>query len=148
MTTTPDDLAEELRESIGRIVRATRALTDDLPQAQSASLGLLDRQGPLTIAELARARGVKHQGQSRTVAELEERGFVERGASDGDRRVSVIRLTDAGRTAMLRERRARAGTFASVIEANLTDAERAVLEQVPELLHRIAARLERSTTRL
>ncbi|WP_144715350.1 MarR family winged helix-turn-helix transcriptional regulator [Curtobacterium pusillum] len=143
MTTTPDDLAEELREAIGRIVRATRALADELPQAQSASLGLLDRQGPLTIADLARARGVKHQGQSRTVAELEERGFVERGASDGDRRVSVIRLTEPGRAAMLRERRARAGTFAAVIDADLSDAERAVLAQVPELFHHIAARLER-----
>ncbi|MBA8989582.1 MarR family winged helix-turn-helix transcriptional regulator [Curtobacterium pusillum] len=143
MTTHPDALAEELRESIGRIVRATRALTDGLPQTQSASLGLLDRQGPMTIAELARARGVKHQGQSRTVAELEERGFVVRGVADGDRRVSVIRLTDAGRDVMLRERRARAGTFASVIDSDLSDAERAVLAQVPELLHRIAGRLER-----
>ncbi|AOX65447.1 MarR family transcriptional regulator [Curtobacterium sp. BH-2-1-1] len=143
MTTTPDDLAEELRESIGRIVRATRALTDELPQAQSASLGLLDRQGPQTIAELARARGVKHQGQSRTVAELEERGFVERGVSDGDRRVSVIRLTDSGRTVMLRERSARAGAFASVIGSELSEAERAALARVPGLFDRIAARLER-----
>jgi len=143
MTTAPDDLAEALRASIGRIVRATRALTDEIPQAQSASLGLLDRQGPQTIAELARARGVKHQGQSRTVAELEERGFVDRVASEGDRRVSVIRLTDAGRAVMLRERRARAGTFASVIGADLSEAERAVLAQVPELFDRIAARLER-----
>lgn len=140
---TPDDLAEELRESIGRIVRATRALTDELPQAQSASLGLLDRQGPLTIAELARARGVKHQGQSRTVGELEERGFVTRGASDGDRRVSVIRLTDAGTAVLLRERRARAGRFAEVIGSDLSAREQAVLEQVPALLHRIAGRLER-----
>ncbi|MGN8048306.1 MarR family winged helix-turn-helix transcriptional regulator [Curtobacterium sp. 22159] len=143
MTPTPDALAEELRESIGRIVRATRALTDELPQAQSATLGLLERQGPMSIAELARARGVKHQGQSRTVGELEERGFVGRGVSGGDRRVSVIRLTDDGRTALLRERRARAGTFASVIEDDLSAAERAVLAQVPELFHRIAARLER-----
>lgn len=143
MTRPPDALAEELRESIGRIVRATRALSDELPQAQSATLGMLDRQGSMTIAELARARRVKHQGQSRTVAELEERGFVGRGASDGDRRVSVIRLTDAGRSVMLRERRVRAGSFASVIESDLSEADRAVLARVPELFHRIAERLER-----
>lgn len=138
----PDDLAEELRESIGRLVRATRALTDELPLTQSSSLGHLDRQGPMTIADLARARGVKHQGQSRTVGELSERGLVAREPSPDDGRVSVIRITDAGRDALLRERRARAGRFAEVIAGDLSPEDRALLERVPELLHGIAARLE------
>ncbi|WFR67849.1 hypothetical protein P9139_05450 [Curtobacterium flaccumfaciens] len=55
----------------------------------------------------------------------------------------MIRLTDSGRTVMLRERSARAGAFASVIGSELSEAERAALARVPELFDRIAARLER-----
>ncbi len=91
-----DELAAELRQSIGRLVRAARREGDSLPPAHSATLGFLGREGPMTIAELARRRGVKHQGQSRTVGELTNQEYVERTASETDRRASVIRITDAG----------------------------------------------------
>jgi len=138
----PDDLADELRESIGRIVRATRGKVDTIPPAHSATLGLLDRQGAMTIADLARKRGVKHQGQSRTIGELEERGLVARETSAEDRRVSVIGITPTGRDVVLRDRRARADWLATAIAEDLSADERELLARMPPLLHRIARRVE------
>ncbi|MFJ4220198.1 MarR family winged helix-turn-helix transcriptional regulator [Curtobacterium luteum] len=138
MTEPADDLADALRESVGRLVRATRGHADSLPPAHSATLGLLDREGPRTIAALARRRGVKHQGQSRTVAELTARGMVERETSGDDRRVSVIRITTAGEAAIREDRRARADWLASAIASELDDDDRTLLERVPALLHRLA----------
>jgi DNA-binding MarR family transcriptional regulator len=136
------ELADALRESIGRIVRATRGRVDTLPPAHSATLGLLDRQGPMTIADLARLRGVKHQGQSRSIGELEERGFVTRATSAEDGRVSVIAITDSGTAVVLADRRSRSEWLAAAIEQGLTPEERDLLERVPPLLFRIAQRVE------
>ncbi|OIH99858.1 MULTISPECIES: MarR family winged helix-turn-helix transcriptional regulator [unclassified Curtobacterium] len=137
-----DELAAELRQSVGRLVRAARREADALPAAHTATLGLLLREGPLTIAELARLRGVKHQGQSRTVGELAARGHVERAVSDADRRVSVIRLSDAGRAVLQQEMDARADWLAGAIRAETDDEERALLARLPELFERLARRAD------
>lgn len=96
----------------------------------------------MTIADLARRRGVKHQGQSRTVAELADLGLVERAASDTDRRVSVIGITAAGRTVLQDEMDARADWLAAALREELDDEERAVLQRLPELFERIARRAD------
>jgi DNA-binding MarR family transcriptional regulator len=44
--------------------------------------------------------GVTQQAVSKTVRELEELGYVERRASDGDARVRVVTLTERGRSAL------------------------------------------------
>lgn len=49
-------LAEELRLTIGRLVRTVRAV-DTMPPGEAAVLGYLDRGGPLTTAEIAQQRG-------------------------------------------------------------------------------------------
>lgn len=133
-----DELAASLRHAIGRLVRVARREGDDLPAAQTATLGFLSREGSLTIADLARRRGVKHQGQSRTVAELTGLGYVERAVSGSDGRVSVITLTDAGRAALQREMDARADWLATAIRAETTAEERALLERLPALFERLA----------
>jgi DNA-binding MarR family transcriptional regulator len=137
-----DDLADRLREAVGRLVRRTRGATDALAPAHSATLGYLDREGPMTIADLARRRGVRHQGQSRSVLELEDRGYVERTASDSDARVSVIALTEFGRSVLRIDRMARSSWLADAIRHEVTPEEWSVLERMPELLDRLAAHEE------
>ncbi|WP_022907568.1 MULTISPECIES: MarR family winged helix-turn-helix transcriptional regulator [unclassified Curtobacterium] len=137
-----DELAAQLRHAIGRVVRAIRRESDALPTTHSTTLGFLHREGPMTIADLARRRGVKHQGQSRTVAELADLGLVERAASDTDRRVSVIGITAAGRTVLQDEMDARADWLAAALREELDDEERAVLQRLPELFERIARRAD------
>ncbi|PYY65636.1 MULTISPECIES: MarR family transcriptional regulator [unclassified Curtobacterium] len=137
-----DELAAELRQSIGRVVRAARREADALPATHTTTLGFLHREGPMTIAELARRRGVKHQGQSRTVGELAELGYVDRTASDTDRRASVIRITDAGRAALQRDTDARTDWLAAAIREETDAEERALLRRLPELFERVARRAD------
>ncbi|MGN6408514.1 MAG: MarR family winged helix-turn-helix transcriptional regulator [Curtobacterium sp.] len=137
-----DALAADLRQSIGRLIRAVRREVDALPATHSATLGFLNREGPMTIADLARRRGVKHQGQSRTVAELAGLGYVDRAVSDADRRVSVIRISEAGRAVLQQDMDARADWLATAIREELDDDERALLERLPELFERVARRAD------
>ncbi|MDI5972319.1 MarR family transcriptional regulator [Streptomyces sp. SL13] len=134
-----DALAERLRESIGRLVRVTRAHADSLPPPHSALLGLLGREGDMTIAALAQRRGVRHQSASRTVMELLAAGHVGRHPDPGDRRALLVALTDAGREALDRDRRARRDGMARAIARALTPDERARLATVPDLLDKLAA---------
>jgi DNA-binding MarR family transcriptional regulator len=137
-----DELAADLRQSVGRLVRAARREADALPAAHTATLGFLSREGAMTIADLARRRGVKHQGQSRTVGELAGLGYVERTASDADRRVTVIGLTASGAAVLQREMDARADWLAAALREELDDDERALLLKVPDLLERLARRAD------
>jgi DNA-binding MarR family transcriptional regulator len=137
-----DELAAELRQSIGRVVRAARRESDALAATHATTLGFLHREGPMTIAELARRRGVKHQGQSRTVGELADLGYVERAVSDADRRVSVIRISPAGAQALQRDTDARTDWLAAGIREELDDEERALLTRLPELFERFARRAD------
>jgi DNA-binding MarR family transcriptional regulator len=132
-----DDLAEDLRQAVGKLVRRTRSATSGLAPAHAQTLGYLDREGPMTIAELARRRGVRHQGQSRTVFELEDRGYVVRAASPDDARASVITITSFGESVLLIDRRARSSWLSNAIRADLSSEERDVLAQVPALLERL-----------
>lgn len=131
-------LAEELRDAVGRFVRAVRADADTLPPARATTLAHLDRHGDRTIAQLASARGVRHQGMSRTVAELEALGQVGRRPNPLDRRGWVIGLTDAGRAALERDRVARRDLVAERIASELDAEDRRLLAAVPALLRRLA----------
>jgi DNA-binding MarR family transcriptional regulator len=53
--------------------------------------------GPMAIGQIAARLEVTQQAVSKTVAELERLGYVERRADPGDARVRLIALTDAGR---------------------------------------------------
>ena len=98
------------------------------------------RQGGLTAAELSRTSGEDKAAISRTVAELEEKGYV-RLDVPADKRAyrSKIMLTEKGReTAAYIDRRADEALAAG--SAGLTDAQRA---QLYATLGQIAENLER-----
>lgn len=61
-----------------------------------------------TVGELAELLGVTQQAVSKSVAELESLGYVERQADPYDSRVRRVSLTAAGRSAIERGRAARA----------------------------------------
>ncbi len=142
--TTDEDIAERLRLSIGRFTRVVRALSDTMPQTQAAALGALDREGPQTIARLAAGRGVKHQGMSRTVAELEALGRVARSQNPDDGRAFLIALTPQGREALELDRQARRNWIAEAIETQLNAEERRILYALPEVLDRLSSLGEQS----
>ena len=75
--TTTAQLAHELRETVGRLVRRLRAEPGP-PFAQLAVLGRLDREGPASISDLAAAERMRPQSMAQTVRDLEDAGLVSR----------------------------------------------------------------------
>ena len=132
-----DDIADQLRGAIGALSRVVRAAVDEAPQPHLETLGVLVREGPRSIAEIARRRSVRHQSQSVTVSELLEAGQVERRRDPDDGRSVILTLTPAGREVLLRSRHLRAHWIAER-SARLTSEERAILERVPGILQRLA----------
>ena len=63
-------------------------------------LALIDERPGIRAAELCRLLGMKSANMAPLLAELEERGLVERDDHAEDRRVRVLTLTPAARQAM------------------------------------------------
>ncbi|WIM96171.1 MarR family transcriptional regulator [Actinoplanes oblitus] len=132
------DVAEQLRQAIGRLVRTTRAHADSLPRTHAETMGYLSREGPRTIGELAALRRVSHQSMSRTIGELEKLGFVSRAPNPADARGFVITLTAPGEEALDHDRAARREWVASRIASSLTPDEQRLLAAIPALLDRLS----------
>jgi DNA-binding MarR family transcriptional regulator len=130
-------LAQDLRETLGRIVRRLRA--EPGPSVgQVAVLGRLDRDGPLSISDLAAAEHMRAQSMAQTVRELELAGLVSRRPDPTDRRRAFVELTDDG-LRLLRETRARRETWlTAALERELDPAERELLREALALLRRVA----------
>ena len=63
---------------------------------QANLLGLLDTEDPAMVSELAEHMGVTLSTMSLTLKRLEAAGFVTRTRDPSDRRVTKVRLSDAG----------------------------------------------------
>ncbi|MEV8087451.1 MarR family winged helix-turn-helix transcriptional regulator [Streptomyces nigra] len=135
-----DALAEELRRSIGELVRAVRTV-DTMPPGEAAILGFLDRDGPLTTADLARLRGVTHQSAAKSVKDLSADGLVRAESHPDDGRKLLLHLTDAGRSRLQRERTLRAGALGAAIRDTFDADEVRQLSESVTLLSRLTARL-------
>lgn len=133
-----EELAEDLRLAVARLVRQTRAQADELPRGRAETLARLETAGAQTIAQLAEHRGVRHQAMSRSIAELGELGLVRRMPSPTDARASLILLSVAGAQALEEDRQARRDVLATAIAA-LEPDELAVLRQVPALFAKLTS---------
>ncbi|MFD7534749.1 MarR family winged helix-turn-helix transcriptional regulator [Streptomyces sp. NPDC059819] len=127
-------LAEELRQVIGELVRKVRA-ADSMPAGEAASLGHLDRGGPLTAADLAHLRGVTHQAASKSVKELLGRGLVDVTPHPSDGRKLLLRITELGRDHLQRERSQRAHWLDTAIQALDPEERQKLRECVPVMVH-------------
>lgn len=72
-----------------------------LTAAQWLVLGAL-QEGPLSVAAIARRRGLRRQSVRETVARLEASGFVERQVNPDDGRAPLVSMTGQGRQAQNR----------------------------------------------
>ncbi|CAM5652500.1 MarR family transcriptional regulator OS=Streptomyces fumanus OX=67302 GN=GCM10018772_43880 PE=4 SV=1 [Streptomyces fumanus] len=134
-------LAEELRSTIGHLVRTVRG-ADTMPSGEAAVLGHLDRGGPLTTANVAHRWGVSHQSAARAVKDLLAQGLVRSEAHPSDGRKLLLHLTPAGRDRLAAERRRRADWLGAAIGEALTPEERHTLAAALPLLGRLDAYLK------
>ncbi|GGX58899.1 MarR family winged helix-turn-helix transcriptional regulator [Streptomyces minutiscleroticus] len=133
-------LAEELRQTIGELVRAVRVV-DTMPPGEAAALGFLDRGGPLTTADLAQRRGVTHQSAAKSVKDLIGGGLVRAEPHPGDGRKLLLHITDAGRARLRSERARRAGALDAALRDVFSPEERRRLRDCVALLSRLTAHL-------
>lgn len=131
-------LGEELRRVVGGFVRSVRRQAGTPSSAQSETLALLDREGPMSVAALAAERRVKHQSMRLVVAQLEEGGLVTRLPNPEDGRSQLVALSDPGRAALARSREARRLEIAALIDARLSDEERRQLRSAIALIERLS----------
>jgi|AraplaDrversion2_2_1032049.scaffolds.fasta_scaffold155857_1 DNA-binding MarR family transcriptional regulator len=136
---TPDDLklGEELRRTIGKFVRSVRRQADTPTSSQSETLGLLDRQGPLSVADLAFHRKVKHQSMRLVVAQMEANGLVEKKQNPADGRSHLLFLSAKGQRTLARSRKARQLQIATLIDERLSDADRQTLRAAITVIERL-----------
>jgi len=140
----PSDLERSVAEltlAIGLLVRRVRAAapTRELSWGESAVLGRLDRGGPATTAELARAEAVRPQSMGSTIAELVAKGLVERQPHPTDGRQVHIRLTAEGAAMRRRIKDAKRSWLAQAI-AELDPRDQETLLAAGEILRRLAER--------
>lgn len=133
----PALVASELRAVLGGLVRRLRA-EHRFPLSHGAVLGRLDREGPLSVSDLAQAERVRPQSMAQTVGDLEAEGLVVRRPDPNDRRRAPLELTERGRVVLEADRRRREGWLASSIAERLSPEEQVVLRDAVELLRRLA----------
>lgn len=122
-------LAEELRQLLSHLVRNVRVSTATARTSQYETLDLLDSHDALSIADLARLRGVKHQSMRLVINELEAQGLVLRQKSAQDARAQVIVLSDQARAALAAARQQRADWIAARISETLDQQDRDELKK-------------------
>src|SRR4051794_367603 len=93
--------------SLGPLLRRAAKRAADAFSAALVPLGIegrhfgvllnLEQAGPLNQRQLAGRTGSDKSTMTRTIDELAARGLVVRRATEADRRVNVVELTDAGR---------------------------------------------------
>ncbi|HNY26944.1 MAG TPA: MarR family transcriptional regulator [Candidatus Sumerlaeota bacterium] len=99
-------------------------------------LARLEREGPATTADLARAEGMRPQSMGATVATLEEMGLVERKPHPTDGRQFHIELTEKG-LAMRRNIQDAKRTWLAQAIAQLDESERETLFSAGTIIRRL-----------
>jgi DNA-binding MarR family transcriptional regulator len=132
-------VAAELRGVLGRLNRRLRQQADvgDLTRSQLNLISRLEREGPATVSDLARAEGVRPQSMGATVAALEEAGYLRRDPDPADRRKASISLSDAAREQIAASRLVRQDWLQRALSRELTREELERVHEAIALLSRI-----------
>jgi DNA-binding MarR family transcriptional regulator len=125
-------------QAIGLLLRRMRAVSaaHELSWTESAVMARLSKDGPATIADLARAEGMKPQSMGTTIATLEEMGVVERKPHPTDGRQLNIDLTARG-AAMRKSAKDAKTTWLMQAIAQLNEKERETLFAAGKIVRRL-----------
>jgi DNA-binding MarR family transcriptional regulator len=93
--------------------------------------------GPIAVGALAARMGVSQQAASKSVADLERRGYVSRAADPADGRARLVALADRGQDVVAAGRAARGAVAKELADAlgprRVESARRLLLDVVEEL---------------
>ncbi|RQR43349.1 MULTISPECIES: MarR family winged helix-turn-helix transcriptional regulator [unclassified Burkholderia] len=133
-----DTVAADLTLAVGQLIRRLRAEieSEGLGMSQTSALARLERQGPMTTADLARAEAMKPQSMKAILAGLEEDGLVEREPHPTDGRQILFLLTAAGLAARRKRNTAKHKWLGAAIEKLDAEDIRTLAAAIP-LIRRI-----------
>jgi DNA-binding MarR family transcriptional regulator len=138
-TNDPVGLAEDLQQLVGVLVRRMRTASParELSLTQVSILKRLDREGPATVADLARADKIRHQSAATAVAALVDRGLLAKSPDEHDLRRKLLHLTPDGRRILAERREAGHEHLATLLADRFTLTERTHIADSLQLLHRL-----------
>jgi DNA-binding MarR family transcriptional regulator len=112
------ELSSDLVVYAARLVRAVRRAQEQ--PAGVRVLSLLDENGPLGISQLAAADRCSQPTMSASVAQLVDKGWVDKQPNPGDARATLVTLSDQGSRELARIRDANGRIVAARLEAHPT----------------------------
>jgi DNA-binding MarR family transcriptional regulator len=108
----------------------------ELGPASVSALATIDRAGPLTPSELAKAERIQRPTATRLLDRLEEEGLVTRAADPADGRCSIVTATAEG-SALLKRLRGRKNAYLARRMKGLPEDDVVALERAAEILERV-----------
>jgi DNA-binding MarR family transcriptional regulator len=129
----PSTDAERLALVIGRLNRRMQAATGGLSHGLLSAMAVIAKRGPLRLSDLAQLEGVSAPSMTRTVAELEARGYVLRRPDPVDGRAVLVTAAEAGTAAILDARTTRAQLVSELLAALDPRDAAAIAEALPAL---------------
>ncbi|MBV9872717.1 MAG: MarR family transcriptional regulator [Frankiaceae bacterium] len=129
------DAAARLRAIVGRLSRRMNSLArgSDLTPSQLSALGVIARQGPIRLSDLADAESMNPTMVSRVVAALDDAGLVRRRPDPDDRRAGLLEVTATGRRTHDRLRAERGRILNEGLDSLSAEQRAAVEAAVPAL---------------
>jgi DNA-binding MarR family transcriptional regulator len=132
-------VAGELRVLVGKLKRRLREESHlgDFTWSQVEVLVRLEREGPTTVTNLARAEGVRPQSMGETLSTLKAAGLVSGAPDPNDGRQTVLSVTAACREMIRAGRAAREDWLFRAIRTKFAPAEQEELASAVALLKRL-----------
>ena len=137
------DVAAALQMSIGLCLRQLRQMPAEggLSLPEASVLKRLDRSGPGSVTELAKAEQISVQSMGTTLGALEARGLVQRHPHPTDGRRSVLSITKSGTRVLSDKHNGRAEQLAKALSTGFSPAELRQLMVAAPLIERLAQSL-------
>jgi DNA-binding MarR family transcriptional regulator len=128
----------DFTQTIGLLVRRVRAAaaSQEVSLTESSVMARLSKEGPATIADLARAEAMKPQSMGTTISALEQMGLVKRHQHPTDGRQINIELTAKGEAMRQKTRAAKRAWLAQAV-AQLDKHDQATLFAAGQILKRL-----------
>jgi DNA-binding MarR family transcriptional regulator len=133
-------LASELGVALTKLKRRLReeAHVGDFTESQKSVVRRLERDGPATVAALAKAESVRHQSMRVTVASLKAAAVLSGEPDPADGRQTIFSLRPAFVKILKTGRAAREDWLFRALQAQLTPREQEKLAAAVEFLNRLS----------
>jgi DNA-binding MarR family transcriptional regulator len=131
------EMTSRLRMVVARLSRRLRQEANEgATPSQLAALATVERQGPITLGDLAGHERVRPPTMTRIVAGLEETHLLRRETDPSDRRVARVTITPEGSRLLVRSRTRKDAFLAALLE-RLDPDEVAIVERAVPILERL-----------